>query len=199
MTAEILFGTLIKGVKMNQLTPVTIKRKTSKGIEPVYDISVPEQHHYVLSNGLVSHNSGFIYASSIVVAMRKLKLKVDADGNKTSTVNGIRAACKIMKTRYAKPFEAVQVEIPYSTGMSPYSGLVDLFETKGVLVKDGNRLKFTSVDGTETKLYRKEWERNEGGMLDTVMEEFDTLINKQQASVETEVESESEGEIEEHG
>ena len=43
--------------------------------------------------------------------MRKLKLKVDADGNKTSEVHGIRAACKVMKTRYAKPFESVQVEI----------------------------------------------------------------------------------------
>ena len=34
---------------------------------------------------------GFIHASSIVIAMRKLKLKVDADGNKTSDVHGIPA------------------------------------------------------------------------------------------------------------
>jgi hypothetical protein len=33
-----------------------------------------------------------------------------------------------MKTRYAKPFESVQVKIPYETGMNPYSGLVDMFE-----------------------------------------------------------------------
>ena len=57
----------------------------------------------------ISGGQGFIYASSIVVAMRKLKLKTDADGNKTTTVNGIRSACKIMKTRYSKPFESVQV------------------------------------------------------------------------------------------
>jgi hypothetical protein len=54
--------------------------------------------------------------------MRKLKLKEDEDGNKVSDVLGIRAACKVMKTRYAKPFESVQVKIPYSTGMNPYSG-----------------------------------------------------------------------------
>ena len=41
--------------------------------------------------------------------MRKLKLKEDADGNKTSTVNGIRAAMKIMKTRYAKPLKVFQL------------------------------------------------------------------------------------------
>jgi RecA/RadA recombinase len=122
----------------------------------------------------ISGGQGFIYASSIVVAMRKLKLKTDADGNKTTTVNGIRAACKIMKTRYAKPFESVQVEIPYATGMSPYSGLVDLCEAKGMLTKDGNRLKYVSKDGTEIKMYRKEWERNEEGGLDKLMLEFDT-------------------------
>jgi len=120
----------------------------------------------------ISGGQGFIYASSIVVAMRKLKLKTDADGNKTTTVNGIRAACKIMKTRYAKPFESVQVEIPYATGMSPYSGLVDLCEAKGMLTKDGNRLKYVSADGTEIKMYRKEWERNEDGSLDKLMLEF---------------------------
>jgi len=78
----------------------------------------------------ISGGQGFIYASSIVVAMRKLKLKVDEDGNKTSQVHGIRAACKVMKTRYAKPFETMEVEIPYKTGMNPCSGLVDLFEKK---------------------------------------------------------------------
>ena len=48
-------------------------------------------------------------------------------------VHGIRAACKVMKTRYSKPFESVQVEIPYETGMSPYSGLSEFLEAKEVL------------------------------------------------------------------
>jgi hypothetical protein len=104
--------------------------------------------------------------------MKKLKLKEDEDGNKISEVKGIRAACKIMKTRYAKPFESVQIKIPYETGMNPYSGLVDLFEGKGFLQKDGNRLKYALSDGTEIKLYRKEWERNEEGSLDKVMLDY---------------------------
>jgi RecA/RadA recombinase len=120
----------------------------------------------------ISGGQGFIYASSIVVAMRKLKLKEDEDGNKISDVKGIRAACKIMKTRYAKPFESVQVKIPYETGMNPYSGLVDLFEGKGLLAKDGNSLKYTLTDGTIIKQFRKAWERNEDGTLDRVMLDF---------------------------
>jgi RecA/RadA recombinase len=120
----------------------------------------------------ISGGQGFIYASSIVVAMKKLKLKEDEDGNKISDVMGIRSACKVMKTRYAKPFEGVQVKIPYETGMNPYSGLVDLAEKKSLLVKDGNRLKFVADNGQEIKLFRKAWESNEDGCLDRVMANF---------------------------
>jgi len=121
----------------------------------------------------ISGGQGFIYASSIVVAMRKLKLKTDEDGNKTTTVNGIRSSCKIMKTRYSKPFEAVQVEIPYTTGMSPFSGLVDMFEDKGVLKKEGNSLVYTTKDGEIIKQFRKAWNRNEKDGLTIVMAEWD--------------------------
>jgi RecA/RadA recombinase len=125
----------------------------------------------------ISGGQGFIYASSIVVAMRKLKLKTDADGNKTTTVNGIRAACKIMKTRYAKPFESVQVEIPYETGMSPYSGLTDMLEAKNLLKKEGNSLVYTFADNATIKQFRKAWERNEDGCLDKVMKELSSNVN----------------------
>jgi RecA/RadA recombinase len=120
----------------------------------------------------ISGGQGFIYASSIVVAMKKLKLKEDEDGNKVSEVNGIRAACKIMKTRYAKPFEGVQVKIPYTTGMSPYSGLTDLIEKKGLLKREGNSLVFTTSDGEIIKKFRKAWEANTDGCLDVVMKDF---------------------------
>ena len=121
----------------------------------------------------ISGGQGFVYASSIVVAMKKLKLKEDEDGNKITDVMGIRAACKVMKTRYAKPFEGVQVKIPYETGMSPYSGLTDLIEKKAMLKKEGNSLVFTTSDGEIIKKFRKAWERNDDGCLDVVMKDFD--------------------------
>ena len=136
----------------------------------------------------ISGGQGFIYASSIVVAMKKLKLKEDEDGNKVSDVRGIRAACKVMKTRYAKPFEGVQVKIPYERGMDPYSGLVDLFEKQGLLVKDGNRLKYIDNKGEEHKEYRKNWT---GEMLDMIMSNLnannDSVVNtKVEEPAETE-------------
>ena len=117
----------------------------------------------------ISGGQGFIYASSIVVAMKKLKLKEDEDGNKVTDVRGIRAACKVMKTRYSKPFESVQVKIPYETGMNPYSGLVDLFEAKGLLKKDGNRLKYIDLNGEVYLEYRKNWD---GEKLNMVMQDI---------------------------
>lgn len=121
----------------------------------------------------ISGGQGFIYASSIVIAMRKLKLKVDEDGNKTSQVHGIRAACKVMKSRYAKPFESVQVEIPYETGMSPFSGLVEFFEAKGILKKSGTRLEYISATTSEvTTQFRKAWNRNDNGSLQMIMDEY---------------------------
>jgi len=140
-----------------------------------YNIGLVATNHTYASQDMfdpddkISGGQGFIYASSIVVAMRKLKLKVDADGNKTSQVHGIRAACKVMKTRYAKPFEGVQVEIPYETGMSPYSGLVEFFEAKGVLTKQGNRLKYNTKSGEEMIEFRKNWTDEK---LDIVMKDW---------------------------
>ena len=119
---------------------------------------------------VISGGQGFVYASSIVVAMRKLKLKEDEDGNKTSEVNGIRAACKIMKTRFNKPFEAVEIKIPWETGMDPYSGLIDLFEKKKILVKEGNKLSYTDKSGTIHKKFRSQIDNS---LLDQIMNEWD--------------------------
>ena len=140
-----------------------------------YNVGLVATNHTYASQDMfdpddkISGGQGFIYASSIVVAMRKLKLKEDEDGNKVSEVNGIRAACKIMKTRYAKPFEGVQIKIPYDTGMNPYSGLLDLFEKKGLITQQGNRLKYIDSTGKEHLDYRKQWKSD---LLSFVMEDY---------------------------
>jgi recombination protein RecA len=135
----------------------------------------------------ISGGQGFIYASSIVVAMKKLKLKEDESGNKVSEVLGIRSACKVMKTRYAKPFESVQVQIPYSTGMKPTSGLVDLFEKKNVLTKSGNKLQYISkTTGEVVSEFRKNWTEDK---LKVIMDEWD------ETSVSTPVTTEESEEV----
>ena len=53
--------------------------------------------------------------------------------------------------------------------MDPYSGLVDLFEKKGLLVQQGNRLKYIDSKGKEHIDFRKAWV---GEKLDMIMAEF---------------------------
>ena len=121
----------------------------------------------------VSGGSGLVYASSIVVVMGKLKLKEDEDGNKTSDVNGIRSKCKVMKTRYNKPFEDIEIKIPWDKGMDPRSGLLDMFEKYGLITKSGNRLLYVDIDtGEQVLQYRKEWVQNGNSCLDLVMAQF---------------------------
>lgn len=119
---------------------------------------------------VISGGSGFIYASSIVVALNKLKLKLDANGEKTTQVHGIRSKMKVIKSRYAKPFEEVEVQIPYETGMDRYSGLFDMFESSGVLVKNGNMLAYTDATGKVHKMYEKAWNKAYD-VLDLIMRE----------------------------
>ena len=181
-----------------------------------YNVGIVATNHTYASQDMfdpddkISGGQGFIYASSIVVAMRKLKLKEDVDGNKITDVRGIRAACKVMKTRYAKPFEAVQVKIPYETGMNPYSGLTDLAEKQGYLVKQGNRLKYlptVAEEGEEIIMFRKAWEKNTDGALDILMKDIsaealgvDAIADEEEATIEnietTEVDNELAQELE---
>lgn len=161
------------GRKAKSLTALV--RNTVNQIAP-YPIGLVCTNHTYASQDMfdpddkISGGQGFIYASSIVVAMRKLKLKEDDAGNKVTDVRGIRAACKVMKTRYSKPFESVQVKIPYETGMNPYSGLLELFEAKGIVNKTGNKLEYISpVTGEVIKEFRKGWT---GEKLQTIIDEW---------------------------
>jgi len=154
----------------------SLVRNTVNQIAP-FPIGIVATNHTYASQDMfdpddkISGGQGFIYASSIVVAIKKLKLKEDEAGNKVSTVQGIRAACKVMKSRYSKPFEGVQIKIPYETGMDPYSGMVEMLEAKEILTKVGNKLSYVSpVTGEEIKEFRKGWTNEK---LQVILDEWD--------------------------
>jgi recombination protein RecA len=159
-----------------------------------YNVGMVATNHTYASQDMfdpddkISGGQGFIYASSIVVAMKKLKLKEDEAGNKVTDVRGIRSACKVMKTRFSKPFEGVQLKIPYETGMDPYSGLLDLFEKKNLITQSGNRLKYITADGKEILDYRKNWGADN---LQIVMSEVSNSIIKEEQAEEPAVEEQN--------
>lgn len=152
----------------------------------VYDISVKDDKHYILGNNLISHNSGPVYAASIVVVLQKRKLKEDENGVKISEVTGIRSAVHVEKSRYAKPFEKCELHIPYETGMSPYTGMFDyLYEKTNVLKRVGNRYEYIDNSGVAHTYFRKDIPTS---LYDLIMSEWDSR-QKPKAQVVDEVET----------
>lgn len=124
------------------------------------------------------------FATSLIVQMNKLLLKknemndnVTDDG---SAAAGIRSSCVVRKSRYSKPFEKVQIYIPYETGMNRYSGLFDLFEKKGLLVKAGARYSYTSpVTGEIITEYKRTMiEDPNHALFDQIISEHDAWEDK---------------------
>jgi len=166
----------MKGDMGRKPKALTALVRNSVNLIAPHEIGIVATNHTYASQDMfdpddkISGGQGFIYASSVVVGMKKKKLKEDAEGNKVKEVNGIKAACKVVKSRYSKPFESVDVYIPYDSGMDPYSGLFDLFEKSGIFTKQGNRYKYVSKEtGEEIIQFKKHMTTD---FYDMVMSEF---------------------------
>lgn len=86
---------------------------------------------------------------SIIGLVTKLKLKEDTE------VVGVRMRVEAFKTRFAKLGSKIELEVPYSSGMSPFSGLLDLLESDGVITKAGAWYSCQLPDGL-IKFQRKQ-------------------------------------------
>lgn len=104
---------------------------------------VATQHTYVSQDmfskdDIVAGGSGLQFTPSVLIAMRKHKTKMNDDGTKSDNVTGVHVDAMIRKSRYAKPFQPVEFNIPYDTGLDPYSGLFELFsDDSGLKYADG--------------------------------------------------------------
>jgi hypothetical protein len=87
------------------------------------------------------------YSASQILLVSKLKLK---EGTETT---GVRMKCEGYKTRFTKPFQHVTVEVPYDTGMDPYSGLKEVAVALGVLQQRGARL---AIDGQDETFFERD-------------------------------------------
>lgn len=146
------------GIKAKQITALVrnaVSLMASERMGMAVTNHVYDSQDMFKPDSVITGGKGLEYASSVIIVVEKLKLKEDADGNKTSEVHGIRASTVVRKSRYSKPFEKIEIQIPWDGGMDPYSGLFDLFMKKGLLVKEGNRYKYICKDGTEIKEFRK--------------------------------------------
>ena len=114
--------------------------------EDVYDITVEGEHHYILGNGVVSHNSGLKYAASTIIHLSKKKEK---DG--TEIVGNIIKA-KTAKSRLSRENMDVGVRLYYDErGLDKYFGLLELGEKGGMWKNVAGRYDL----GDGKKIYAK--------------------------------------------
>lgn len=78
------------------------------------------------------------YACSQIVLIQKRKLKDESRGAKAGDIAGVRMICEGYKTRFTKPFQKVEINVPYDEGMDPCSGLLEVAVAFGVVERKGS-------------------------------------------------------------
>lgn len=97
--------------------------------------------------GLWIVNNAIRYSASQIMLIVPAKLKEGAE------VVGVRMKVETYKSRFAQVGTKVEVEVPYASGMNPYSGFLDMMEDLGV-VKASGAWKSLELPGEEVKKFQ---------------------------------------------
>ena len=121
------------------------------------------------------------YAASQIVLINKRKLKDESKGAKAGDIAGVRMICEGYKTRFTKPFQKVEIEVPYEVGMDPLSGLIEVAKKLEVIEQKGSRY---ALAGSEETWYSKDIELYLPQIL-TALDEKSTLFLDADGEIET--------------
>jgi len=102
----------------------------------------------------------FPFSQIVLLTNRRVKDKT------TKNVEGIALKVFAEKTRFCKPFQSCVVDIPYDSGIDPYSGILAVAEDLGVVKKTGAWYNF---DGNKFQ------EKNSGPYMEDI---FSRLLQK---------------------
>jgi len=112
-----------------------------------------------------SGGSGPLYMSSVLVQMATKQERVGKSDNKNASdettplskdVNGLTMRALTTKNRFVPPFLEVEMYLNFRTGLSKYSGLLEMAEGYGVISKQGHRY----VLGEEVLGFYKDFKDN---------------------------------------
>ncbi len=106
-----------------------VKRITSVGKQAVYDLSVADVEHYVLENGVITHNTGIYYSASTIFIMGRRQNK------KGNEIEGYDFIINIEKSRYVKEKSKIPITVSFEGGLDKYTGLLDVAVESGLVVK----------------------------------------------------------------
>lgn len=102
------------------------------GRKEVYDISVQDAEHYVLENGVVTHNTGLIYSADHAWIVGRSQEK---DGTE---VIGYNFNIRVEKSRFVREQSKVPITVTFEGGLNKWSGLLEMALESGLVVKPSN-------------------------------------------------------------
>lgn len=111
-------------MKVVNITPV--------GKKKVYDISVADVEHYILENGVVTHNTGIMLSADNVWIIGRSQEK---DGTE---LLGYNFNVNIEKSRWVREKTKISITVKFDGGVSKWSGLLDMALESGDVIKPSN-------------------------------------------------------------
>lgn len=109
-----------------------IKSIKSVGRKKVYDISVENEHNYILENGVITHNSGILYSSDTVILITKSQDK------RNNEIVGYNFNLNVMKGRHSREKSKIPLNVTFNGGINIFSGLLECAVASGDVVKPSN-------------------------------------------------------------
>lgn len=110
-----------------------IKSIKHVGKLPVYDISIKsdnyDEQQYVLTNGIISHNTGPMYASSAVIYLTRAQEKQGGE------LAGYTFTMKVEKGRKVREGSKLKFTAFFDKGVLTHSGLLDIALATGHVIK----------------------------------------------------------------
>ena len=151
-----------------------VKNIKRVGKKPVYDLSVNsdiyDDQHYVLENGIITHNTGVYYSADNIYIIGRQQEK---DGTELTGYNFI---INVEKSRYVREKSKIPVSVSFEGGISKWSGLLDIALDGGFVVKPSNGW-YQKKDET-TKYRLKDTNTKEFWQSIIESEEFNDYIEK---------------------
>lgn len=171
-----------------------IKTITPVGKKSVYDLSVENAEHYVLENGVITHNTGLYYSADNIWIIGRRQEK---DGTE---VKGYHFIINEEKSRFVKEKSKIPISVSWTGGIEKYSGLLEIavdgnFVHKG---KKGRSTGYFHMDRTtgeveEKAHYERETMNDEFWNRIIIDPAFDKyIISKFKIGAQTEIEKEEE-------
>lgn len=136
-------------------------------------------------------NDAVKYSLSQIIMVTKLKLKDGAGAG--AEVTGIRLRANGYKTRFTKPFQAIELQVPYDDGIDPYSGLLEAAVSQKIVTQGGSwytlnssgeKFQSKNFDKVQDQVL-KELSENKNPLMAVSEDEEDTANTTRKTAVQT--------------